>query len=81
VYNNFLRGEPGRQGLWPRARSGGEESQGGGIAASAQGEESRGGEIAAMSGGGVVKPWWTLSLRPYRVVDLVSVHYLYTIVV
>jgi hypothetical protein len=39
-----------------------------GIAASAQGEESRGGEIAAMSGGGMMKPWWMPSLRPYRVV-------------
>jgi hypothetical protein len=44
-----------------------------GIAASAQGEESRGGEIAAMSDGGVVKPWWMPSLRPYRVVvDLIK---------
>jgi hypothetical protein len=55
----------GRRGQ-TRARSGGEESGGAaGIAASVQGEKSGAGGLLRCR----VEPWWTPSLRPYRVVE------------
>jgi hypothetical protein len=57
----------GRRGLRPQARSGGEESRDGRDCGLAQGEESRDGGLLDCR----AEPWWTPSLRPYRVVQTI----------